>query len=535
MNLVGWFLKTNEERMRGSALAYERTRASAALVSPQQAYRGALDALAGAEALPLGVTDRGDPLRVGLETLDRHAVIAGATGSGKTRAILDRLLKRCVLGLWRRFEFELFDPKSETFTELKKHLAAWWLVSDERVREEIARSVHVIDWTRDRITPTAPYDNSDGVMTDAYAAELHTRVTIEASEVNYTDSLRQLLFMWSYLLIDLRYPPNFNFALRFFRDATFRKHVLSRVKSGDVRQYFAVLGQITAQQTQDAFLRRIWAEQAFPEYRYATSIPPTQLDRLGLPTDVRWTLANFGTTNAQPQSLGHARFRWHVVRRLLSAPRRQTTAPLWMVFEELPVLLAGSPEVTDLVMNALRTLRSCNVALMLCAQSLSGTLPKPVVENVLLNTHTWSMFQTRPDEAEFVYPHVIVDGALGASESERRREFARQMQSLPRQYFYFLAKGHPALRCRTSDVPPPSAAAHRSEEELLDIFDRNLAPTSMIPVDLAARLIEEWEAEVLGQQQVRENAPAPRPRSDGVDGGLDQLRRILNGGSESGK
>jgi hypothetical protein len=70
---------------------------------------------------------------------------------------------------------------------------------------------------------------------------------------------------------------------------------------------------------------------------------------------------------------------------------------------------------------------------------------------------------------------------------------------------------------------------------LLDIFDRNLAPTSMIPVDLAARLIEEWEAEVLGQQQVRENAPAPRPRSDGVDGGLDQLRRILNGGSESGK
>lgn len=319
--------------MRGSALAYERSRASAAVVSPREAYRGALDALADAEALPLGVTDCGDPLRVGLETLDRHSVIAGATGSGKTRAILDRLLKRCGLGLWRRFEFELFDPKSETFTELKKHLAAWWLVSDEHVREEIARSVHVIDWTRDRITPTAPYDNSDGVMTDAYAAELHTRVTIEASDVNYTDSLRQLLFMWSYLLIDLRYPPNFyppnfNFALRFFRDAAFRNHVLSRVKSADVRQYFSVLGQITAQQTQDAFLRRIWAEQAFPEYRYATSIPPTQLDRLRLPTGVRWTLANFGTTNAQPQSLGHARFRWHVVRRLLSAPRRQPTAPM---------------------------------------------------------------------------------------------------------------------------------------------------------------------------------------------------------------
>jgi hypothetical protein len=60
----------------------------------------------------------------------------------------------------------------------------------------------VIDWTRDRITPTAPYDNSDGAMTDAYAAELHTRVTIEAPDVSYSDSLRQLLFMLSYLLIE---------------------------------------------------------------------------------------------------------------------------------------------------------------------------------------------------------------------------------------------------------------------------------------------------------------------------------------------
>ncbi len=535
MNLVDWFLKTNEERMRGSALTYERSRASAAVVSPRQAYRSALEAVAGTEALLLGVTDRGDRLLVGLETVDRHSVIAGATGSGKTRAILDRLLRRCAVGLRSAFQFELFDPKAETFTELKKHLVVWWLISNEQVREEIASSVHVIDWTRDRITPTAPYDNSDGAMTDAYAAELHTRVTIEASDVSYTDSLRQLLFMWSYLLIDLRYPPNFNFALRFFRDTAFRALVLSRVKSSDVRQYFSVLGQITAQQTQDAFLRRLWAEQAFPEYRYATSIPPTQLDRLRLPTNARWTLANFGTTNAQPQSLGHARFRWHVVRRLFSAPRRSAKAPLWMVFEELPVLLAGSPEVTELLMNALRTLRSFNVALMLCAQSLSGTLPKPVVENILLNTHTWSMFQTRPDEADFVYPHVIAELAGAVTDSERRREFARQMQSLPRQQFYFLVKGQTALRCQTSDVPTPSLAAHRTDEELLNIFDRHLAPTSMIPIHLAARLIAEWEADIVGQQQIRENPATPGPGSSGVSGGLDQLRRILNSGSESGK
>jgi hypothetical protein len=348
MKLVTWFLKANEERHRDAALAYERSRGAGTAMSVREAHEIARHTLGSAKDLLLGTLDSGGELRVGLETLDRHSVIAGATGSGKTRAIIDRLMRRAALGLRSGFEFELFDPKAETFIELKKHLAAWWLRSDDATREEIIRAVHVIDWTRDRITPTAPYDNTDGAMTDAYAAELHTRVTIEASDVSYSDSLRQLLFMWSYLLIDLRYPPNFNFALRFFRESTYRMHVLSRVKSSDVRQYFSVLGQIAAQQTQDAFLRRLWAEQAFPEYRYATSVPPAQLDRLQLPKAPRWTLANFGTTNAQPQSLGHARFRWHVVRRLLSAPRRSVRRPLWMVFEELPVLIGGSVEVTEI-------------------------------------------------------------------------------------------------------------------------------------------------------------------------------------------
>jgi hypothetical protein len=359
MKLVTWFLKANEERHRDAALTYERMRGEATM-SVRDAEDLARRALGSSRDLLLGTSENGDELRLGIDTADRHSIIAGATGSGKTRAIIDRLLRRMALGPAADFECEVFDPKTETFTELKKHLAAWWLGADEETREGIARSVHVIDWTRDRITPTAPYDNRDGAMTDAYAAELHTRVTIEASDVSYSDSLRQLLFMWSYLLIDLRYPPNFNYALRFFRDASYRAHVLSRVKSSDVRQYFSVLGQITAQQTQDAFLRRLWAEQAFPEYRYATSVPPAQLARLGLPKAPRWTLANFGTTNAQPQSLGHARFRWHVVRRLLSAPRRSVRRPLWMVFEELPVLIGGSTEVTEILMTGLRTLRSFN-------------------------------------------------------------------------------------------------------------------------------------------------------------------------------
>ncbi|HVE70687.1 MAG TPA: hypothetical protein VNI54_04905 [Thermoanaerobaculia bacterium] len=507
------------------------------MLSVREKHDLARRALGSADGVLLGMLESGQELRVRLDAFDRHNVILGATGSGKTRAIIDRFLQRASLGLRGGFECEVFDPKTETFTELKKHIAAWWLAADEATREDIARAVHVIDWTRDRITPTAPYDNSDGAMTDAYAAELHTRVTIEASDVTYSDSLRQVLFMWSFLLNDLRYPPNFPFALRFFREAAYRAHVLTRVKSPDVRKYFSALEHITAKQTQDAFLRRLWSEQAFPEYRYATSVPPAQLDRLALPKRPRWILANFGTTNTQPQSLGHARFRWHVIRRLLAAPRRATDAHLSMFFEEVPVLAGGSPEVTSIIQTALATLRSFNVALTLCAQSLSGTLPRPVVENILLNTHTWSIFQTRPDEAELLYPHVLHEPTDQRTDGERRREFERIMQSLPQQHFYFLAKGHPAFSCRTPNVADPATKVRRSAEELLEVFDRSIAPRSMISMDVAARLIAEWENDVVAQQQVATNAappgalaaPVATPQQSPV--GLEQLRTILGGGN----
>jgi hypothetical protein len=541
VKLVDWFLKTHETQLKDAALAYERAKRAGVAIPVQEAHRIALQSLAGQQSVLMGtLLESGADVPVGTETTDRHSIIVGATGSGKTRTIIDRLLRRIDLGLAGGFDFELIDPKTETFTEMKKHLAARWCAADAPTREHMRRAIHVIDWTRDRITPTAPFDNSDGTMTDAYAAELHTRVTVEASDVSYTDSLRQLLFMWSFLLIDLRYPANFNFALKFFRDPSYRAHVLTRVKSPDVRQYFSVLAQISAQQTVDAFIRRLWAEQAFPEYRFATSVPPAQLDTLALPKAPRWTLANFGTTNAQPQSLGHTRFRWHIVRRLLAVPRRQTRNPLVEVFEELPQAIAGSPEVTEILMNALRTARSFNVGLMLCAQSLSGTLPRGTVENILLNTHTWSMFQTRPDEADLLYPHVLHDPSSHLSETDRRREFQRLMQSLPRQEFYYLAKGQPALRLRTPTVVDAATATGRSAEELLGIFDRELAPNSMIGVDVAARLIAEWENDVVTQRQIATNtsvtnssaAPAAPPQQPA--GGLQQLRNILGGGS-SGK
>src|SRR5258706_544059 len=130
MKLVSWFLKANEEHHRNTALTFERSRGGAGTARVEDAHAAALRALDGSDALLLGTVPSGEELRVARDIVDRHNVIAGATGSGKTRAIIDRLLRRAALGLRDGFECEVFDPKTETFLELKKHITAWWLRAD---------------------------------------------------------------------------------------------------------------------------------------------------------------------------------------------------------------------------------------------------------------------------------------------------------------------------------------------------------------------------------------------------------------------
>ena len=95
MKLLSWFLKTNEKELQEAALAYERSKRTGASISAQEAHRAALDSLAGRWSVLMGaLVESGVEVNVGTETTDRHSIIVGATGSGKTRAIIDRLMRR---------------------------------------------------------------------------------------------------------------------------------------------------------------------------------------------------------------------------------------------------------------------------------------------------------------------------------------------------------------------------------------------------------------------------------------------------------
>lgn len=500
-------------RDRQRALAYERERRASTGISAAHAHGDALQRLLQEPSITMGLLrPDGSAIKVDEAIALAHSIVVGSTGSGKTRFIIGLLLGQIKRGLAAHrkrggglaIEAEVIDPKGETAQLLMPYLATLWLAADDATREVLASAVYTIDWTRDFITPSAPYDNRAQVVSDAYLAHLHTDVTIESSKQEYSETLRQVLFMWTWLLIDLRFPPNFAFAERFFRDAPYRKTILAKVSSGEVRQYFHACESVIARQTQDAFLRRLQRDLSFPENRFAIGVPPENLDGLQSVDDARLVVGNYGCSNVLPLSLGLSRATWRAIRVLLDAPRRRRRTQKTIVFEELALLLSASTELMEILMTGLRTLRSVRVGLLLASQDLASSLPKNAVRNIVLNTRWSATFQSRRDEAELLFPHVVFDSTDRRSSTDRHRDFLRDVETMPRQEFWLAVKGgYPALPARSLDLPDPRAFANgRSDEDLTEVFHREIGRRSMLSTKRAAEYIAAWEARVVNKEEV---------------------------------
>jgi len=543
--IVEFLLRRSEEKDRARALEYERARRPQSPISLTEAHTDALRRLDQKPSITMGrLRPSLVPIDVAEEIALAHAIVVGSTGSGKTRFLIGFLLDQLARGLAGRssgqrqlgFETEVLDPKAETAIVLQQYLAALWLRLNDDARETLASAIYTIDWSRDAITPSAPYDNRAQVVSDPYKAHLITDVTIESSRQVYSEPLRQLLYMWTWLLIDLRFPANFAFAERFFRDEPFRRRMLEKVGSSDVHQYFGAMKSVVAEQTQGAFLRRLQGDLSFPENRYAIGVPPENLDRFPKPEDAQLVIGNFGCSNVLPQSLGLSRATWRAIAVLLDAPRRRSRTKKTIVFEELALLLSASTELMEILMTSLRTLRSVGVGLLLASQDLASSLPKNAVRNIVLNTRWSATFQSRADEAELLFPHVLADPTDPRSPADRHRSFLRDIQTMPRQDFWLTIKGgYPALPARSLDLPDPGRDVHRSEEELAEIYRREIGRRSMLTTKEAADAIAAWEAAVVAREEVAPTKNKPHQHTAGsLNDLLQQLSVPMEEGDTSG-
>lgn len=529
-NLLEWLFRANQEESYRRALEYEAQKAGGAL-SQQELFTRARDELAAGDSIGFGHLGRDQLINVSLSVSLMSALIIGATGSGKTRLLLQLLtaLLRRVFRLTHDddpldLELEFVDPKFETFDLLGQYLAAFWLAANDEVRDRISGSVRVIDWSPEAVTPFAPFDNVGGDVSNAYLAYLRTDVAIQSSAQTYTESLRQALFMFNRLLVEKRFPPNYRFAVRLFNDERYRRTVLSSVPDADVRSYFDDVERTVPRQTRDALLRRIQSDMAFPEVRLSVGIPPADIEKLVRFVSRPIVIGNYGCSMSLPLSKGRERASYRVIDVLLAAPRRDPRRKGVLVLEEAPTLLSGSSELGEPLMAAARTLRSAGMGIWFCAQDIANALPSQIVRTLTLNTRWWALFQSR-EEAEWVYPHVVPsDEDLELSEGDRHREFVRTVHGLRRQHFYLLVKGQPALPLRALDLRDPEDFARNSTSELREVFHREIASKSMVPAKVAGRLIDEWEASVVDQADVpRSDHKSATPKISNVD---DLLRHL---------
>jgi len=541
--LAGLFRWTHDQNA-ARAHAYEDALVQGPARAASTAWSRAALALGGKGALSFGTLPSGDLVSVRRAEALRSALIIGASGAGKTRLLLH------VLGTLLRdgvaapsssataadghVQFELVDPKYETYDVLGQTLAALWSELDEEGQASLTDAVRVIDWSPEAVTPFAPFDARGSITTPAYLAHLRTDIAIQSSPADYPEAVRQALFMLHRLLVTCRFPLNYRFVERLFFEAAYRARILERVADADIRAYFSSVESLVAPQTLRALLWRVQKDLSFPEIRLSEGLPPAALDHLavrgaGCPI----VLGNY-SSQFLPASKGRERANHRVTDVLLRAPQRDTTRPGLLVLEEASALLAGRGELTEPLLTATRTLRSVGFGIWYCTQDLQNALPSPLVRMLQLNTRWWAVFQTL-EEAEWVYPHVLATSHVGgpSDEAARHREFLRRMAGLPRRAFYLAAKGHPALPLQVPLVADPGTTLEprQSAAELRAIFQREFARPCQVAAAVAEAAIQTWEAEVVDGGGIPPVSPGPpttaAPSGPRVSNAAELIRHLL--------
>ncbi|MEO6326516.1 MAG: hypothetical protein ABIT01_02050 [Thermoanaerobaculia bacterium] len=475
----------------------------------------------------------GTPIRIDVKTLMRSAVIVGASDMGKTYGLItmvEQLLRRAFgIGLPPGItpfdiEFELVDPKSETFQLVCFALALLYEVATPETKERIAGAVKVVSWSRDRVSPFCPYEN-DGTVSDSFHAYLRASVAATAGRQPDTEGVRQLRFMVGRLFTELRLPPNYRLLARLLADSHFRDRLVARVSDADVRAYFADLEARLPRQTAEALLRRVQTELSFPEVKLALGIPPDALRRVLPKTSPTIVLADFGAGESLPPGVCLERASHRVTDTLRWAQRRDPSRRKFLIIEEAPTLIAGATELSEPLCMAARTLRSAGVGVWYVAQDFVGGLPPDLVRTLILNAFWLSVFRSGKGEAEWIYGHLAgTDDARG--DADRKRSFLKSIEGMAPRNSYFLLKGNPALPIITDDV---AILSPERKVQLRELFDREIASRSTIPAAVAADLIAKFEAEVVGAGAAPHSSnPSKKP----TVGNLADLMRTLGGKSE---
>lgn len=447
-------------------------------------------------------------------TLLKHGGAVGQTGSGKSVLIRGQHLRAIRRAFRHRRTTEGVGRLGiqATFVDIKddagryaRALAAWYVTAAREVQDALKGSVFLDQFSPGRV-PVRPLLLRHEGVNDAYLATLDVDVLMQLSNDTYSDVMRLVVTTVNRLLRAVNYPFDPYAVVEVVKNRSYRLRLIET--SGvprDVRDLLGNLEQIAAPQQIDAVCRRMFTIASSSPELAASMFQPSQFAPEARPI----TVADCGPESL-PRSLGIARACAILIGFVLVALRRDPSVPCIALFEELLAFLQNAPNATPWFLDAWRLLRSRSTSVWWAAQSLDG-LPRAFVEEVLNNMSWIVAFASRSEIADLVFPHLAIDPTDRRSDDQRRRAFARDLASFPRQHAVLWVKSQPAIRIRTSSIEEPSRRTGMPDDELDDIFRDELARGSSVSLETAERRIEEWRATHLPRRQ--SPPPSDRPRS----------------------
>jgi hypothetical protein len=501
-----WFY--NPGRAYAQARENKARRESAADEVPERDLNSFRTSLDGTDSFRFGVLRDGREVRITPRVVGMPSLVFGASGKGKTRLI--HLLMEGWSGARKsKRRLQLVDPKGETFLLEATHLAARFLALPEEKRGEFVARIHVLDTSEEAVTPLNLFDRRSGSIDIAFLANMRAAATRQASPHEFSDLMEFGVSIVYAAVIALEFPLTFRFAQRLLGDDAFRRRVvIPRMPDPLLRATLENLETALPGQTRAAVLRQLHKLLSTRAVRVAMGLSPSMVAELVPRKNADIMLANCAVSMAVPLTVAREQAIQRVLDVLLEATARPERLYELLVIEELPVLLKERSNLGEFIVEASRTLRWKGLSMLCCAQDPVNAFPAEILRTLLLNLRWIAGFECGRDEAMWFYPYLSqTPAATKLGDSERRQRFLREMQTLARQEFYFHLKGSPAVRIRTTDVPDAVALVPgRSEVQLLEIFRREIASTSMVRIPEAEAHLEQWEAEVLDRGEVESPA-----------------------------
>jgi len=495
--------------------AYARARRNEACALRETALKGVseigrtLAAIEGEGNFVLGTLADGTPVRIAPREIGRHAMVWGSSGAGKSFGL--HLVTEGWTGSGR--QFELIDPKGETFLLKALAAAATYRSLREEARETFAKKYRVFDVGEDRVTPVDLWSVPEG-MSPALLAGLRTAASCDVSSHSFSDLMAYGMFLIYSVAIHLGWGVTVRLARAFFLDAAFRTRIAPTIADFRLRDSVEHLETTLPEQTRKAIIRQFDILLASAPARISFGLSPSMTRELlpsrGAP---QITLGNFGSTPQRPPALAKAMATNRLIDVLTEANVRREARPELLLLEEVGILVKQQA-VAEYLLEASRTLRWKGLSIVCVAQDPANAIPKETVTALVLNSKWLLSFECGREEALWLLPHMPM---AGKREAEDRRAFIAEMAKLPTQEAVFVRKGLPGFRLRLRDVPDPTRGDNRSA--LLETFMTKIATRSMVRIAEAETRIARFEATLLDARETptapsqRTNASTQAPRS----------------------